>query len=206
MFELAIQVAGLGDVRAAPVLARHGGFGERQFDLLVSFGEPGLRALLEFAPETRPHDNGTDLGHVRVLATLHLYLYDRGVEALDTETLDEIRGLAARTLAGPADPMVLEWGAMGLALLVGGPELRATVEEMAASDEAVRRGPLLGLGALQLGQTTSPMSSVQMLLVLAVPIAVGCDRPPGGATHLIRVRMARRRPLRCTTPQASKSW
>ena len=123
MFELANQVAALGDVRAAPVLARHGGFGWRQLDLLVSFGEPGLRALLEFAPETRPDDNG--LGHGRVLAALHRYLYDRGVAAVDAETLAMIRGLAERALAGPTDPMVLEWGAMGLALLVGGPELRA---------------------------------------------------------------------------------
>ena len=137
MFELASQVAALGDVRAAPVLARHGGFGWRQLDLLVSFGEPGLRALLEFAPETRPDDNG--LGHVRVLAALHRYLYDRGVAAVDAETLAMIRGLAERALAGPTDPMVLEWGAMGLALLVGGPELRAAVEEMATSDEAVRK-------------------------------------------------------------------
>ena len=139
MFELAIQIAALGDVRAAPVLARHGGFGWRQLDLLVSFGEPGLRALLEFAPETRPHDNGTDLGHVRVLASLHLYLYAWGAEAVDAETLTKIRELAGRALAGPVDPMVLEWGAMGLALMVGGSELRAAVEEMATSNEAVRR-------------------------------------------------------------------
>jgi len=87
MFELAIRIAALGDVRAAPVLARHGGFGWRQRDLLVSLGEPGLRALLEFAPETRPYGNGTNLDHVRVLAALHLYLYERGVDAVDAETL-----------------------------------------------------------------------------------------------------------------------
>ena len=73
-----------------------------------------------------------------MLGTLHLYLYDRGVEALDTEALEQVRALAERALAGPTDPWVLEWGAMGLALLVGGPELREAVEEMAASDEAVR--------------------------------------------------------------------
>lgn len=134
-----IQIAALGDVRAAPVLARHGGFGWRQLDLLVSLGEPALRAVLEFASETKPYDDGAYLGHQRVLATLHLYLYDRGVGTLDAETLGEIRGLAERAIAGPADPGVLEWGAMGLALLIGGPELRAAVEEMAASDEAVRR-------------------------------------------------------------------
>lgn len=137
MFELANQIAALGDVRAAPVLARHGGFGSQQLELLVSLGEPGLRAVLEFAPETRPDDNG--LGHVRVLAALHRYVYDRGVAALDAETLARIRGLADRALAGPSDPMVLEWGAMGLGLLVGGPELRAAVEDMATSDEAVRK-------------------------------------------------------------------
>lgn len=137
MFEFANQVAALGDVRAAPVLARHGGFGWRQLDLLASLGEPALRAVLEFAPETRPDDNG--LGHVRVLAALHHYIYDWGVTAVDAETLAEIRRLAARAVAGPTDPMVLEWGAMGLALLVGDPELRAAVEEMASSDEAVRK-------------------------------------------------------------------
>lgn len=139
MFDLAIRIAALGDVRAAPVLARHGGFGWRQLDLLVSLGEPGLRALLEFAAETRPYGNGTNLDHVRVLAALHLYLYERGVDAVDAETLTKIRGLAERALAGPVNTMVLEWGAMSLALLVGGSELRSAVEEMATSDEAVRK-------------------------------------------------------------------
>ena len=139
MFELAIQVAETGDVRAAPVLARHGGFGQRQMDLLVSLGEPGLRALLEFAEETQPHDNGTDVGHQRVLAALHLFVYDRGIEAVDAETLNQIRALAQRALVGPTDPGVLEWGAMGLALLVGDADLRTAVEEIAAGDEAVRR-------------------------------------------------------------------
>ena len=139
MFELAIQVAAAGDVRAAPVLARHGGFGQRQMDLLVSLGEPGLRALLEFAPETQPQDNGTDVGHQRVLATLHLFVYDWGIGAFDAETLRQIRGLAERALAGPTDPGVLEWGAIGLALMVGGPNLLSTVEELAASDEAARK-------------------------------------------------------------------
>lgn len=139
MFELAIQVAASGDVRAAPVLARHGGFGQRQMDLLVSLGEPGLRALLEFAPETQPHDNGTDVGHQRVIATLHLFVHDWGIGTFDAETQQQIRVLAERALAGPTDPGVLEWGAIGLALLVGGPDLRSAVEEMAADDEEVRK-------------------------------------------------------------------
>ena len=97
--------------------------------MVLEWGAMGLALLGD--------DNG--LGHVRVLAALHRYLYDRGVAAVDAETLAMIRGLAERALAGPTDPMVLEWGAMGLALLVGGPELRAAVEEMATSDEAVRK-------------------------------------------------------------------
>ena len=138
MFELAIQIAARGDVRAAPVLARHGGFGQRQMDLLVSLGEPGLRALLEFASETQPHDNGTDVGHQRVLATIHLFVYDRGIESFDIDILNQIRGLAKRALVGPTDPGVLEWGAMGLALILGDPDLRSSVEEIAASDAAAR--------------------------------------------------------------------
>lgn len=51
----------------------------------------------------------------------------------------QIRVLAERALAGPTDPGVLRWGAIGLALLVGGPDLRSEVEEMAASDEEVRK-------------------------------------------------------------------
>ena len=42
MFNLAMEVAELGDVHAAPVLARFGGFGWPQMNLLVSLGEPGL--------------------------------------------------------------------------------------------------------------------------------------------------------------------
>ena len=140
MFNMVMQIAESGDVRAAPILVRHGGFGWDQLDLIVSFGEPGLRALLEFAPEALPFgiDDGTYLDRQRLLAALHLFVYEWGVEAFDDETLAQIRELAEEALAGPTHPGVLEWGAMGLALLVGGPESRLAVEEMAASDEAVR--------------------------------------------------------------------
>ena len=143
MFNLAMEVAGLGDARAAPVLARHGGFGWAQMDMLVSLGEAGLRAVLDFAPETDPlvvdAGVGGNLDHQRVVAMLHLFVYEWGVDALDAETLAEIRRIAESAMAGPSDPVVLIWGAMGLALLVGSPELRKAVEEMAVGDQAVRR-------------------------------------------------------------------
>ncbi len=143
MFNLAMEVAGLGDARAAPVLARHGGFGWVQLDMLVSLGEPGLRAVLDFAPQTDPLavDDGVggNLDHQRVVAMLHLFVYEWGVEAFDAGTLDEIRRITERAMAGPSDPVVLIWGAMGLALLVGSQELHAAVEEMAVSDQAVRQ-------------------------------------------------------------------
>ena len=138
MGDLVMQIAELGDVRAAPSLARHGGFGPRVLEVLVELGEPGLQALLEFALETQP-DDGEFVDQQRLAAALHLFAYEWGVEAFDAGSLARIRAFAERALAGPTAPEVLNWGAMGLGLLVGGPELRAVVEEMAASDDAVRK-------------------------------------------------------------------
>ena len=78
MFNMVMQIAESGDVRAAPILVRHGGFGWDQLDLIVSFGEPGLRALLEFAPELWPYDDTEHLDHQRLLAVLHLFVYEWG--------------------------------------------------------------------------------------------------------------------------------
>ncbi len=68
---------------------------------------------------------------------LEMFVDKWGLDAFDEPTYEEMKALAAKALRGPTDFYTLS-GTIGLAILLEGPELRAMVEDLASSDDAVR--------------------------------------------------------------------
>lgn len=131
--EVALEIAQAGDPVAIPALAAFPMFGWEFYWALVSLGEPALRAVLE-AASSPPSDEGRISG---ALETLAMFVDEWGPEAFDEHTYAEMKGLAARYLLGPTYWTILG-SAIELAIQLKDPDLRSQVEELAASDDAVR--------------------------------------------------------------------
>lgn len=131
--DVALDIAQAGDPVAIPALAAFPVFGWRISWALVSLGEPALRAVLE-AASPPPIDEGRVSG---ALTTLAMFVNEWGPEAFDEHTYAEMKGLAAHYLQGPTYWTILG-RAIELAIQLEDPDLRSQVEELAASDDAVR--------------------------------------------------------------------
>lgn len=131
--EVVLEIAQTGDPLAIPALAAFPMTGWQIYWALVSLGEPALRAVLE-AASSPAHGEGTVSS---ALKTLAMFVDEWGPEAFDEHTHAEMKRIAAGYLRGPTDWTILD-GAVELAIQLEDPELRSQVEELAASDEAVR--------------------------------------------------------------------
>ena len=131
--EVALEIAQAGDPVAIPALATFPVLGWETYWALVSLGEPALRAVLE-AASTPPIDEGRVSG---ALTTLAMFVDEWGPEAFDEHTYAEMKGLAAGYLQGPTYWSILR-RSIELAIQLEDPDLRSQVEELAASDDAVR--------------------------------------------------------------------
>lgn len=128
-----LEIAQTGDPVAIPALAAFPAAGWEWYRALVSFGDPALRAVLA-AASSPTSDHGTQMG---ALETLEMFVDEWGLEGFDAPTYQRMKDLVARRLEGPTHFGVLH-SSIGVAILLEDPVLRSRVEELAASDEAVR--------------------------------------------------------------------
>ena len=131
--EVALEIALTGDPVAIPALAAFPMGGWQIYWALVSLGEPALRAVLE-AASSPAHGEGTVSS---ALKTLAMFVDEWGPAAFDEHTHAEMKRIAAGYLRGPTDWTILG-SAIELAIQLEDQELRSLVEDLAASDEAVR--------------------------------------------------------------------
>lgn len=131
--EVALEIAQTGDPIAIPALAAFPMMGWRIYWALVSLGEPALRAVLDaaFSPAS---DEGSVSG---ALMTLAMFVDEWGIGAFDEQTYNQMKGVSARYLQGPTSWKILG-SSIELAIQLDDPDLRAQIEALAASDEAVR--------------------------------------------------------------------
>ncbi len=131
--EAAIEIGQVGDPIAIPALARFPMAGWSVYEVLASLGDPALRAVLNTAssPESKRRMAAN------ALMALEMFVDKWGLDAFDEPTYEQMKALAAKALEGPTDFYMLV-NTIGLAILLEDPKLRATVEELASSDDAVR--------------------------------------------------------------------
>ena len=131
--EVVLEIALTGDPVAIPGLASFRMTGWPVYWALVSLGEPALRAVLK-AASLPANDEATVSG---ALETLAMFVDEWGPAAFDEHTHAEMKRIAAGYLRGPTDWTILG-SAIELAIQLEDQELRSLVEDLAASDEAVR--------------------------------------------------------------------
>ncbi len=133
MFErLSSIVASFGDARAIPVLARAATSSIAAASGLAEFGEPAVSPLLETIEQQ------SDITLVWMPMVAFRFLVEgAGSAPLSTQSRDKIRDVAKRFLDAPAGNASVLTTAIDLAIALNDPELRASVERIAANKSEV---------------------------------------------------------------------
>ena len=133
IFEYWHAVAGLRDPRAIPLLVEVVGNGSNAVNALADFGAEALPAVIAAVS-----DPGEDQSRVRGGLSVLRFLLEDGV--LTAGQVERVRPVVPERLSGSQDSGVVR-AAVRLALALGDPELRVTVERIA--DDRAAAGALV---------------------------------------------------------------
>ena len=171
-------VAALRDPRAIPFLIATSGTGQWAANALADLGAAAFPAVLAAASDAGEYSLRVAGG-----VTALRFMVEDG--SLDTRQLERVRAVARNRLSGTQDYMVAR-DAVRLAVVIGDPELRRTVERIAADRAAAETlvSPYLSDGA-RTRFYEDYLNSIQDVArrLLAGPVDFGPFRRPGPASR-----------------------